>query len=372
MSIKICFVAPGAYPHFKHSKLQYTGGAELQIYWLATELAKNSDFELCLIAGDYNQKPTEYIQNVKLIKYFSPQRPDSIQKKILQASRFLKILRHEKPNILISTANNSLAFLCSLYAKTTNCKHIHRIAHDKDTGTERIKDFGFTARLYIYGLKYSDHIIVQNKLQKELLLKNFNKPSTLFRSLFPITKQKNTDKKYTLWVSRYKKWKRPELFLRMAQEIPNQNFIMICPKARKESSPERNKLIQNASKINNLQFIDFVPFSEIQRYFNEASLFVNTSISEGFPNTFLQASQASTPIASLSVNPDHFISVYNCGVFAENNFNRLIHQVQALLDNPELLTLKGKNAYKYLKTKHDIKPIIKDLSELITTIHESG
>jgi glycosyltransferase involved in cell wall biosynthesis len=44
-----------------------------------------------------------------------------------------------------------------------------------------------------------------------------------------------------------------------------------------------------AAGIQNLLFKGFVPFDEVGNDFNRASFLVNTSDSEGFPNTFMQA-----------------------------------------------------------------------------------
>ena len=75
------------------------------------------------------------------------------------------------------------------------------------------------------------------------------------------------------------------------------------------------KIYTTASKIKNIKIIDFVDFHKIDEYFKKARVFVNSSIEEGFPNTFIQACKNKTPIVSLDVNPDNFIDNHEVGVF---------------------------------------------------------
>ncbi len=366
--LKICFVLPGTYSFFKETKKNTAGGAELQMYSLSKKLAQNRNFKVSFIVGDYKQNKIEFIDNIKLIKSFNAKRNDKFIKKLIQAINFIKILINEKPEIIISTTNNTMVVLCSLYSIFSKSKHIHRIAHNKDTSFGRTKEFGILARIYSWGMKKADKIFVQNTEQQQNLLQNFNKKSILFRNVFPIKKQIQSIKKHILWVSRYQKWKQAELFVNLSQKIPNFEFVIICPAPSKKLEINWLKLKQKVETISNIIFIDYVPFHDIQVYFNKAIAFVNTSDFEGFPNTFLQAMQGKTPIISLNVNPDNFIDEYNCGIFCNNNFDSLLKKTGELLHNKEELKTKGENAFKYLKENHDINIIGKQLEEIIINL----
>ena len=66
--IRVCFIILRAYPLFNPQTKSIIGGAEVDLYLLATELAKDKKFEVRFVVGDYGQKPTEVRENVTIIK----------------------------------------------------------------------------------------------------------------------------------------------------------------------------------------------------------------------------------------------------------------------------------------------------------------
>ena len=117
------------------------------------------------------------------------------------------------------------------------------------------------------------------------------------------------------------------------------------------------KIENAASKIQNLKYMDFVSRNKIFDYYKKAILLVNTSKTEGFPNTFLEAWAYSVPIISLNVDPDGVISKYGLGYHSET-FNRMINDIKNLLVNKESREKMGKNGRKYVETYHDVGSII--------------
>ncbi|MFC1525135.1 glycosyltransferase, partial [Planctomycetota bacterium] len=116
----------------------------------------------------------------------------------------------------------------------------------------------------------------------------------------------------------------------------------------------------------NLRFIEYV--TQIDRYFNEAHVLVNTSEYEGFPNTFIQAAKNKTPLLSFKVNPDNFINRYQCGFCAEGNFDQMVGKLKALLENEALHNKMGENAFRYAKQYHDINKIVPKFKKLLQSL----
>jgi len=123
---------------------------------------------------------------------------------------------------------------------------------------------------------------------------------------------------------------------------------------------EDHQLYQNtknaARKLPNLTFHGFVPHNQVYELFRRASVLVNTSTIEGFPNTFLEAWLHYTPVVSLSVDPDRIIETENLG-FCSGTFEQLVSDVEALLENPRLREKKAENARIYVEKEHDIRKI---------------
>ena len=146
--------------------------------------------------------------------------------------------------------------------------------------------------------------------------------------------------------------------------IPEEKFIMIAPESQgyKEFS---NEIIYNTKNIKNLQIYNFVHFHDIDGYFQKAKIFVNTSIQEGFPNTFIQACKNGTPIISLNINPDNFLDIYSCGFYCRDDLDLMNKNINRILKDDRLYDLMSDNGYNYAKENHDIKKNVKRLLELI-------
>ena len=66
--ISLCFFMKDAYPLFNPSSKGVFGGAEVDLYLIAGELAKNEKYSVKFFVGDYGQPATEERGRVTLVK----------------------------------------------------------------------------------------------------------------------------------------------------------------------------------------------------------------------------------------------------------------------------------------------------------------
>jgi len=128
-----------------------------------------------------------------------------------------------------------------------------------------------------------------------------------------------------------------------------------------------NKIKKNAEKIKNLDFIGFVPHNEIDKYYRKSSLLINTSSSEGFPNTFLEAWGNFTPVISLGFDPDEIISRYKLGLYLEN-FDDLVENTRMLQKNNNLRKKIGIQSRKYVEKEHNVDLIVSEYGKFFDSI----
>lgn len=372
--MKICLISPLLYKlfHPDDKRVLSFGGAEIQFYQLGLELAKDKDFKVSFIVGDfYKEQPKveEFrIQNlefrIQIYKVFKYYQRIPLVDTLADFFKLWKAMKEINADIYLIRGAGSLAGKCAFLAKKVlKKKFIFCLAHDREANLNFFKKNNFyTNWLFRFALKNSDEIITQYQKQKEIFKKNFNLNNVVIKSAYPIenyqTKVKNYElRKYILWVGRLESWKRPEIFAKIATLFPDENFLLITNSSAKESK-------EKFSAIKNLIILEKIPFREMDSYFQRAKIFINTSITEGFPNTFIQAAKNGTPIISLNVNPDNFLEKYKCGFNAKNNFDEMLNNIELLLEKKDLWQRMSENSFKYTKENHDIKKIIEEYKKL--------
>jgi glycosyltransferase involved in cell wall biosynthesis len=358
---KICFYSPAAYSYLTQKDTGTAGGAELQQVLLGKELVKKG-FDISFIVDDYGQNPVELIDGIKIFRCRS-NHFNGIKYLLLKQYLIWKSLHEVDADVYYHRTASPVTGLIALFCLLKKKKFVYSIAHKADVDKTLIlesylKDMPpfigwIYKQLFKFGVRAADCIIAQNEEQKELLRHNFHRESTVIKSMHPLPDGRPIKEAppIVLWVSSMQEFKRPELFVDLAKSIPSGRFQMIGG----ASSDKRfyTEIKAEARKIPNLEFIGFIPYYEINRYFEKASIFVITSIAEGFPNTILQAWARYTPVVSLNVDPDEIICRYELG-FHSRTFEQMGLDVELLLKDTALREKMGLKGREYVEREHSV------------------
>ncbi len=360
--IKICFLILDAYPLFNtqtgtRDGRRFFGGAEIDLYLLAEKISNLNKYEVIFWVGDYGQKDTELSGNISIrkFKYFEHLSNLSIIQKVFRKLMLIKQLFGMDGDIFITETASRLVGLLAVFIKILRGKKlIFRLASDVNTDLSFYRSSRRTYFLYKFGVYHCNLIICQSNTQKKLLKKNLNLDGIVIKNALKIKNIVRPQiKNHILWVGRGIPLKRPELFIELARRLPDENFTMIMT----GDTDTKKNTIKSMNGLNNITLLDYVPFNRIQEYYNTAKLFVNTSEYEGFPNSFLQACIGKTPILSLRVNPDEFITRYDIGCVCNDNIGLAVEFINNLDNNK--ITIYGNSAYNYIIQNHDIDCIVK-------------
>lgn len=365
--IKVCFISLGSYPLFNPQiipsiKGTIHGGAELNCYLIAEELAKDPQYEIHFIVGDFGQPLKETRKNIILHRSFSLNPNMKYLKYSIGFLKLYNLCRKINADIYFQSSAGIITGLIALYCKIARKKFIFRTAHDRDCNGEFIANHLFLGIFYKFGLFNTSLIITQTKLHQKALLNSLNLKSVVLKNAIPLPKFLNEKEwNYILWVGRLVEVKQPYLFIELARKNPQENFLLIGSGNR---IYERD-LFQLSKKLTNFRYIPHVPFHEIQKYFIKAKVFVSTSLSEGFPNTFIQAFSCMTPIVSLHVNPNNIFKNNKMGFFANSSMKTFELLLRELIENINLRKEMGKSAFDYVKKNHDLKVVINDYKKIL-------
>lgn len=359
--MKICIFNINAYSVFNPSSTAPIGGTEVQLSFLAEFFSEK--FQTSFITGDWGQDKVEICRRIEIYKAFS------LKKNVLnylQAPFSLwRSLSDVNADVYIASSAGMEIGIIALFCKIYRKKFIYRTAHEWDCTGEYVSKHALLGPFFEYGLKYADGVVAQNLEHASFLKKNYGIIAEVIKNAWPVLLSKSVNKEDILWVGRCERWKNPDVFLKIVKQFPEYSFTMICVRTNMEFFVEMRRI---AKEFQNITFIEGVPFSAVQAYFDKAKLFIGTSEYEGFPNTYLQACLGSTPIMSYKVNPDDFITKNNVGYCAGGDFETMINQIRRILQDKRDWEEKSKNAFKYVKENHDISIVGKQWTDLIYKI----
>lgn len=354
--IRVCLISPKAYPLFNPAVEIVFGGAEVDTYLIATELAKDARYEVSFIVADYGQPKEEVREGVRILRSVNFRRNPLagalvIWKAMKQADADWYMLESASPGVPLGVC----------FARLHRRKLLYRTASAIECDGTYLKAHPILGRVFMHSLKRADVVVVQNQQDQENLLKHFQIDSLIIPNGLRMRPVSPAEKDCILWVGRSAAVKGPRRFIELAETVPTEQFVMVCQHATGDTDYEPLKAA--AAAVENLTFIERVPFAEVDGYFEKAKVFVNTSDSEGFPNTFVQACKNAAAILSFGVNPDAFLDRHHCGLTCGFSAERMEAGLRDMLADGRYRAM-GQNGQAYAAAHHDIARIAKRYKEL--------
>lgn len=383
---RICFVLPYTYSLFNPATSYIFGGSEVRAWLLGKALARIGDLDVFFAVNDHGQAPLELRDNISLYRATSLlskiQAPPGLVWPEGQAIESLKIdddLICEENLSYVTNVDADLYIVFGVHNQAAEIATICRrdkkrmviFAGSDDNFSSRLlpgsnstDNYGNNAGYAYQALMQADWIITQTERQAVLLKERFDRPAQVLRNPIDLNDSQLTGPRTSpptpacLWIGKSDSVKRPEILIDLARQLPEFQFTMVMNR----SNAEIHATIVNEAPAN-VQIIEKVPISQIESLFQEASFLINTSIFEGFPNTFLQAGKYGVPVVSLNVDPDDFIQRRNCGLVAQGEVKKITDGLRTIFADATRYQICSANIHHYVRTHHN-------LTELATTFNQ--
>ncbi len=325
-----------------------TGGAEIQVRYLIEHILRSTQHDVYYVCRKANLTEDNTL-NVTQIGYnrFLGRYLKAIDYKNLMAA-----LKEIRPDVIYTRVSSAYVGIAADYCARHGAKLVYHIAHQNDLEplrVTRVRDLPQTIdrHFFVRGLRRADLVIGQAHYQNELLQKRFQRScSAVIANFHPVPEPsaKDDGKINVLWVANIKNKKRPEIFVRLARalaHVPNAQFGMIG--ACRPGTPSWKRLTAASEELPNFLYCGGKPLEFVNEQLAKSHIFVNTSVAEGFPNTFIQSWLREVPVVTLSVDPDDLIKQHRLGMHS-GTFEQLVLDTQQLIRDPHLRGEMGRRA----------------------------
>lgn len=356
----ICFVGLENLPVLaREYNAHGVGGEQVQQTLLSRAMVRRGH-RVAMVVLDYGQLDGEQWDGVTTYKAYRPGAG-------LPGLRFVHprwtamwnaLRRADARTYYVSCAGMRVG-LAAMFCRRHGRRLVFRTAHDNDCLPDKVLvEYARDRRLYEYGIRRADAILTQSDRQQRDLLANYGLGSEVAGMLVeaPIRptayEERDLD---VLWVNNLLGFKRPDLLLELARRMPERRFAMIGGPA--PGSPEPFATIQReAASCPNLSFLGRIPYHDVNDYYARAKVFVNTSDTEGFPNSYLQAWIRGTPLVAF-FDPDGVIDRERLGT-APASLDAMVAAVDHLLTDQELWQATSSRAQAFMAREFDEATIL--------------
>jgi glycosyltransferase involved in cell wall biosynthesis len=340
---RICFVCGNIYPLLvNRPDLPIVGGAEVQQYQLARELARRG-LEVSFVGEDFGQGPDIQAGGFRVLGY------QLSANKLAQAATLWRALRRADADIYYVRSLPKHGALIFLFARRHGRKLVQALASDLEVAPELIagRASRFIFRINMLWRARADAIIAQTEFQADRLRQRWGIRAETFPKLAPVMPaSEHRPRPFSvLWVGTIAPHKRVEPVFDIAAQLPHIPFVIAGGPARGGEAYYQQARAA-AAKFSNISWLGYVAHTEIGNLFEQAAVLLHTSPQEGFPNVFVEAWSTGVPVVTLGINPDGLVTGRGLGLCSEPA--QAAEEIERLRAEPERLRQMGERGRAYV------------------------
>jgi len=356
----ICFISPSSYGYFNPKKAPAVGGAQRQLYLLAKEISKKAPVKF--IVGDYGQPEVERRDGITLFKSYRPTPNSNFFQMGFDIKELWVAMKKASADVYVTRGTGSgRAVFDYLFAHILGDKWVFNAVNEPSTHEK----LAFPLRLVFRRGITTSTVICQTELDAGILQSYYNIDAKVvhngYTSATSLYNYENRE--YFLWVGRLtKSQKRPHLYLDLAEELPNERFLLIGPPDGNDVYV--NKIINRCDQLDNVEYLGGVNPDEIHKYYKRSIALVSTSSTEGFPNVFLEAWRYGAPVLSLDVDMHEKVGIEFPG-YAGGELSELKEYTEKVSSSIELLKEWGEQSRSNFEQHFTIEQVAKEYLNVI-------
>lgn len=371
--MKICFLGLENLPVLANEYNKHgIGGEQVQQTLLARALSQRN-YQVTMVTADYGQPDGASWQGVQVFKAYRPGAG-------IPVIRFLhprwtglwSALGRADADVYYTSCAGMQVGLTAMFCRANGKGLIFRLAHDTDADPARLLiRYTHGKILYEYGLRRADAVLSQHGRQRHMLAHNYGVESQVADMMvdppgreLPLAERDVSG----LWVNNLRDFKRPDLALELARRLPQRHLHMVG--GPQLGFTEMFEIIQQeAAALPNLTFHGRVPYHDVGDFYDRARVFVNTSDSEGFPNSYLQSWRRGVPVVAF-FDPDGLIARDGLG-YAVGSMEDMAQAVEKLLTDDAEWHACSDRCRRYMERHHGEDVVLKPYIEAIEHAHRA-
>ncbi len=360
----ICFVAVKAYACLSgRDDISHIGGAEVQQVRIARELSRRG-YPIRFVTLDHGQPDAEEIDGIRVFRAY----PEDAGLPLMRffhprASGLWRAMRRADADIYYQRTCDTVTGVVAAFSSMHGRPFVYSVGHDEECIPELPHCPSLRERIpFKWGLHHANAVVAQTRSQVQMLTRNFSVPSTIIRSCIPepdpVDNTVERSGRRLLWLGRFATEKRLGFLLDVAEKIQSDEKIQnvtfdVLGDGLNDSIIA---LKERAARLKNVTLHGYIPHRQVGAYYERADVLINTSQSEGFPNTFLEAWSRKIPVIT-TCDPDGITAEHGLGI-ACNTVSETVEAVQKICGDADLRSRLGDAGHAYFRTNHTVKAAV--------------